>query len=104
MSALLILLGFGMLVLAAVAAIIYVRIRAGVQDRKNYERGLKMVPLLIHLPPPSDDIDSNGRDVRDITEENISRAQVIYNIIASTAQKNFQARMHGQRHFAFEIV
>jgi hypothetical protein len=46
-----------------------------------------MVPLLIHLPPLSEDIDSNGRDNRDIVEENISKAQIMYDIIASTVQK-----------------
>lgn len=75
-----------------------------VREQKNYERGLKMVPLLIHLPPPSDDIDGGGRDRRDIADEHISKAQVIYNIIASTAQKGFKARFLGQRHFSFEIV
>jgi len=78
--------------------------RRGLREQKNYERGLKMVPLLIHLPPPSEDIEGNGRDTRDVTEENISKAQVIYNIISSTAQKGFKTKIYGQRHFAFEIV
>lgn len=63
-----------------------------------------MVPLLIHLPPPSEDTEGNGRDIRDITDENISKAQIIYGIIASTLQKGFKARFYGQRHFAFEVV
>ena len=28
---------------------------------------LKMVPLLIHLPPISDDNETNGRDARDVS-------------------------------------
>jgi hypothetical protein len=71
---------------------------------KNYERGLKMVPLLIHLPPSSDDIEGNGRDERDITEEVLSQAQVMYNIIASTATKGFKSKIYGQRHLSFEII
>jgi hypothetical protein len=63
-----------------------------------------MVPVLIHLPPISDDTEVNGRDIRDIVDENISKAQVIYNIIASTTQKNFKTWWHGQRHFSFEII
>lgn len=74
------------------------------REAKNYERGLKMIPLKIHLPPTSDDIEGNGRDERDITEETISQAQVLYNIIASTATKGFKSRMYGQRHMAFEIM
>ena len=63
-----------------------------------------MVPMLIHLPPSSDDIESNGRDERDLNEEILSQAQVMYNIIASTATKGFKSKMYGQRHLSFEIV
>lgn len=78
--------------------------RATLREAKNYERGLKMVPLLIHLPPASDDIDGGGRDKRDLTEEVLSQAQVMYNIIASTATKGFKSRVYGQRHLSFEII
>lgn len=74
------------------------------REQKNYERGLKMVPLLIHLPPPSDDVDGGSRDVRDVTDETISKAQIIYSIIASTLKKGFKSKFYGQRHFSFEIV
>ncbi|MEK7153071.1 MAG: ATP-binding protein, partial [Patescibacteria group bacterium] len=97
-------LGFLLVGSALVAPVIFTQTRRKVRERKNYERGLKMVPLLIHLPPPSEDTEGNGRDVRDVTEENISKAQVIYGIIASTLQKGFKVRFYGQRHFAFEIV
>ena len=87
-----------------VAAFLYMQYRNTLREAKNFERGLKMVPLLIHLPPSSDDIDSNGRDERDITEETISEAQVMYNIIASTVTKGLKARLYGQRHLSFEMV
>lgn len=75
------------------------------REAKNYERSLKMVPLLIHLPPPSDDIDGGSRDVRDVTDETISKAQIVYNIIAGQFKKSFMNRhFYGQKHFAFEIV
>lgn len=82
----------------------YWQYRKVLREAKNYERGLKMIPLKIHLPPVSDDIEGNGRDERDITEETISQAQVLYNIIASTATKGFKSRMYGQRHMALEIM
>jgi hypothetical protein len=91
-------------VVAIAAPIIFFQTRNRVRERKNYERGLKMIPILIHLPPSSEDTESNGRDVRDVTEENISKAQIIYSIIASTIQKGFKAKFYGQRHFAFEII
>ncbi len=87
-----------------VAGFAFVYIRKIYREQKNYERGLKMVPLLIHLPPLSDDVESGSRDERDIADENISKAQVLYNILASTAQKGFKSRYYGQRHIALEIV
>jgi hypothetical protein len=82
----------------------FTQYRRTLREAKNYERGLKMVPLLIHLPPSSEDIENSGRDERDITEEVLSQAQVMYNIIASTATKGFKSKIYGQRHISFEIV
>jgi len=83
---------------------VYAHIRNIFREQKNYERGLKIVPLFIHLPPPSDDTDTGNRDRRDVNDETISKAQIIYNIIASTWQKGFKNKFYGQRHFAFEII
>jgi len=72
--------------------------------QKDYERSLDMVTMLIHLPPISEDIEGGSRDERDITDETISRAQTIYNILASTAHKGWKSSFYGQEHFGFEIV
>lgn len=93
-----------LLIALVVAPIMFMQARARMREQKNIERGLKMIPLLIHLPPASDDTEVAGRDVRDLVDENISKAQVIYNIIASTVQKGMKSRLYGQRHFGFEIV
>ena len=93
-----------LIIILIIGPTLFLQIRRTRREQKNYERGLKTVPLLIHLPPPSDDIDVNGRDVRDVTDETISKAQTIYNIIASTIQKGFKREYYGQRHLAFEIV
>lgn len=84
--------------------IIFMQYKKTLREAKNYERGLKMVPLFIHLPPSSEDIEKGSRDERDITEEVLSEAQVMYNIIASTATKGFKNKIYGQRHISFEIV
>lgn len=89
---------------SSVGLAIYFHSRKLLREQKNFERGLKMVPLLIHLPPISDDTQVGQRDVRDVVDENISKAQVLYSIIASTVQKGFKHKFYGQRHFAFEIV
>ena len=92
-------------ILGSLAAFfVFSQYRKTLREAKNYERGLKMVPLLIHLPPSSDDLEGGGRDERDLTEEALSQAQVMYNIIASTATKGFKSKMYGQRHLAFEIL
>src|SRR3989344_4067283 len=103
MNLLVVLASFLVLVLAG-CGFGYLYVRRLYREQKNYERGLKMVPLLIHLPPPSDDTDTSGRDKRDVVDENISRAEVLYNILASTFQKGFKPKFYGQRHIGLEIL
>ena len=91
------------LVVVAATTVFFVY-RKTLREAKNYERGLKMIPILIHLPPASDDIDGNNRDTRDVTEEALSQANVMYSIIASTTTKGFKSKIYGQRHLSFEIV
>lgn len=104
MSITLKLLGIFVALILIIVPLIYVGIRKKYRGFKNYERGLKMIPLLIHLPPSSDDVEGGNRDERDVNEETISKAQVIYNIIASTIKKGRASKFYGQRHFTFEIV
>ena len=98
----------GIFIVAAVAlvagAVVFFQYQKTLREAKNYERGLKMVPMVIHLPPSSDDLQGGGRDERDVNEEVLSQAQVMYNIIASTATKGFKSKIYGQRHLSFEIV
>jgi hypothetical protein len=91
-------------VLVIAGPLVFLRLRNNSSTDISIERSLEMVPILIHLPPASEDTEANGRDVRDVVDENISKAQIIYNIIASTTEKNFKNWWHGQRHFSFEIV
>ena len=89
------------LTLGAIGFFVYRRI---LRFAKGVERGIKMVPLLIHLPPPSDDTEVGGRDVRDVIQERISQAEVLYSLIASTALKGFKSKFYGQRHLSLEVV
>lgn len=93
-----------LITLAVLGPIFYLHSRSVLREQKNYERGLKMVPLLIQLPPSSDDKEAGARDEREINDENISKAQILYTIIASTLQKGFKSKFYGQRHFSFEVV
>jgi hypothetical protein len=89
---------------AALIIIAFSQYKKTLREAKNYERGLKMVPMFIHLPPASEDIEKGSRDERDLTEEVLSEAQIMYNIIASTATKGFKNKIYGQRHISFEII
>lgn len=94
-----------LLTIGAISApIAFFQVRKALREQKSFERGLKMVPLLIHLPPSSDDTDIGTRDVRDVVDENVSKAQILYNIIGGTLKKGFRNRFYGQRHFTFEII
>ncbi|MGH7234384.1 MAG: ATP-binding protein, partial [Candidatus Saccharimonadales bacterium] len=94
-----------LIVLVAITAtIFFLQTRKVFREQKGMERGLKMVPLFIHLPPPSEDIEGTGRDARDVVEETISKAQTIYNIISSTVKSGLKSKIYGQRHFAFEVI
>lgn len=104
MTALIVIVILFLIIALVVVPTTYLYLHRLHNEQKKYDRGLKMVPLLIHLPPQSDDIEVGGRDVRDVTEENISKAQVLYNIIASTYKRDFKGKYYGQRHLAFEIV
>ncbi|MDR0591342.1 MAG: type IV secretion system DNA-binding domain-containing protein [Candidatus Nomurabacteria bacterium] len=88
----------------SVVAFVWSQYSRTARESKNYERGLKMVPMLIHLPPSSDDVEGGSRDERDITDEVLSQAQVMYNIISSTVIKGFKSKVYGQRHISFEIL
>lgn len=95
----------GILFIGLIAGpIIYFQSRRVLTEQKNFERGLKMVPLYIHLPPPSDDTEVGMRDIRDVTDENISKAEILYGIIASTLKKGYKSKFYGQRHVSLEII
>ena len=99
-----IILFISFIIICVAAYFVFDQYKKMVRETKNYERGLKMVPIRIHLPPPSDDLETGGRDERDVVDEVLSEAQTMYNIIASTAMKGFKTRLYGQRHISFEIV
>ncbi len=96
-----------LIIVAAIAIIIAIifsfRINK-LRKVKRYERGLKMVPLLIHLPPSTDDIEAGGRDKRDVANEAVSKAQVMYSILASTITDGLKSKLYGQRHFSLEMI
>ena len=94
-------IALGIIIMVAIISASHI---SKLRKSKRYERGLKMVPLLIHLPPATDDIDGGGRDKRDVASEVISKAQVTYSILSSTITKGFKTRLYGQRHFSFEII
>ncbi len=94
----------GIVAVIILISIVFASRVSALRKAKKYERGLKMVPLLIHLPPTTDDIEAGGRDKRDVANEAVSKAQVMYSILSSTVTKGFKAKLYGQRHFSLEII
>ena len=92
------------ILVVALLVILWKTWAGGKREKKNIARALKMVPMLIHLPPSTDDIEVGGRDERDVINEQISEAQVMYSIISSTLKKGLRAKLYGQKHISFEIV
>ena len=100
-SVYLIITTFGLLLMIIVLRVATIRKKRRI---KECERGLKMMGMLIHLPPTTDDIQGGGRDERDVTEEALSQAQTMYSIISSTLTKGRDARIFGQKHISFELI
>ena len=51
-------------ILVLVLTIVFASNISKLRKSKKYERSLKMVPLLIHLPPTTDDIDSGSKNLK----------------------------------------
>ena len=93
-----------MLILTTIIVVV-VRILKQKRKAKELERALKLIPMLIHLPPSTDDIQGGGRDERDVNDEAISQATIMYTIISSTIKKSgMKTHVYGQKYFSFEIV
>ncbi len=89
---------------AGLGAVAYFTYQKKLRRAKAIERGLKMVPILIHLPPPSSDTQTGNRDIREIMREKTSQAEVLYNLLAGTATEGFKSNFYGQRHVALELI
>ena len=104
MNQIVIVVGVILVLIAGLGLSAYVVYKGKLRRAKAIERGLKMVPLLIHLPPPTSDTETGSRDVRDVMREKTAQAEVLYNLIAGTAQEGFKSRFYGQRYIALEII
>jgi len=74
-------------VLVIAGPMMFVRLQNVARFSTAYERALEMVPVLIHLPPISEDTETNGRDLRDIVDE-ISQSTGYLQHYCQYTQKN----------------
>ncbi len=108
-----VLLVLAVLVVAVAAFFIFRRI---FRRAKELERSLKMVPLLVKLPPAEAN-EATMRDNRELIKENIARAEGFFNIMAvigATKTKGFWDHMlalstfkrwfFGRKHLACEMI
>ncbi|MDP4038926.1 MAG: hypothetical protein Q8P54_03145, partial [bacterium] len=68
---------------------------------KDIERSLKIVPLLIKLPPASPD-ETAGRDQRELIDENITKAEGVFNLLSGIATHS--NILYGRKFISMEIV
>jgi len=100
-------------VIGTIAFFVYRKI---LRHAKEVERSLKIVPLLIKLPPTEKN-ESTNRDSREMTKENIARAEGVFNLLTgmgSTRIKKLtdllfgisamKRRLLGWRYVSFEII
>ncbi len=104
MSGILLIVLVFFLLAGGLGAVAFFTYQKKLRRAKAIERGLKMVPILIHLPPPSHDTHSENRDIREVMREKTSQAEVLYNLIAGTATEGFKSNFYGQRHIALELI
>ena len=76
-------------------------LRHRMQHAKDIERSLKMVPLMLKLPPQEVDEGAN-RDEREKIKENVARAEGVYSLLSGIATN--RRWLYSQRHISFEIV
>lgn len=95
------LIGIGLSGVAALGLLIFRNHR---NRAKSIERGLKMVPIHIQLPPASDDTEGGSRDEREVMREKIAQAESLYTLLSGTAKSGLKNGFYGQRHLALEII
>lgn len=103
MTFVLTILGVFLLVGSGLGLSAYYIYRHKLRKSKAIERGLKMVPILIHLPPATNQGASN-RDAKEVMREKTAQAEVLYNLLAGTAVTGFRSTFYGQRHVAMELI
>lgn len=67
---------------------------------KDVERSLKLVPLLLKIPPQ--ETGDENRDERELVKENISKAEGVYRLLSGISAK--KSKINGQRYVSFEVI
>lgn len=85
---------------ALISAIGFFWYRRVARRSKDIERSLKMVPLLVKLPPQ--EAEDGSRDTRELIKENISKAEGVFNLLSGIATD--KTKFYGKKYVSFEIV
>jgi len=91
------LLAVFIVIVAIVGVFIYLKIA---RRSKDVERSLKLVPLLLKIPPQESGDDN--RDERELVKENVSRAEGVYRLLSGISGK--KSFVNGQRYVSFEVI
>lgn len=92
--------GVGVTIVLASILIGFFIVRKRLRRAKAIERSLKLVPMLLKLPPA--EVGDTQRDERELIKENISRAEGIYKLLSGiSTNRRF---LYSQRYISFEII
>lgn len=100
MEAIILFILIGLVVLSTLVAIsLYFYLNKS-RRSKDVERSLKLVPLLLKIPPR--EASNENRDIREAIKENISKAEGIFRLLSGISTK--KSKLYGQRYISFEVV
>jgi hypothetical protein len=100
METTLLLILIAMVALSALTAIVLYFYLNKSRRSKEVERSLKLVPLLLKIPPR--EASNENRDVREAIKENIAKAEGIFRLLSGISTK--KSKLYGQRYISFEVV
>ncbi len=85
---------------SGISVLAYFLLRKRARHSKDIERSLKMVPLLVKLPPQ--EVGEDGRDSRELIKENIAKAEGVFNLLSGIATE--KASYYGKKYISLEII
>jgi hypothetical protein len=83
-----------------IVVVAFLLLRRKARRSKDIERSLKMIPLLVKLPPQ--EVIEGSKDMRELIKEKIAQAEGVFNLLSGIATD--KASYYGKKYISLEIV